>query len=101
MSEAGHQRRDKLWRNVSELKNGLSALGVTNESRSPIIPIIIGDEGAAVEMSRQLHERGIFVPAICFSTVPKGKARLRVTVTAAHEPADIEQFLKEFGELAR
>src|SRR5207249_7102143 len=51
MSEAGHERRDRLWRNVSELKNGLSALGIQNESRSPIIPIIIGDETAAVELS--------------------------------------------------
>ena len=101
MSEDGHQRRDRLWRNVSALKNGLSAVGVANESRSPIIPIIIGEEGAAVEVSRQLQERGIFVPAIRFPTVPKGKARLRVTVTAAHEMADIERFVKEFGDLAR
>ncbi len=101
MSEDGHQRRDQLWRNVSAMKNGLSAAGMANESRSPIIPIIIGEEGAAVEISRQLQERGIFVPAIRFPTVPKGKARLRVTVTAAHQQADIEQFLKEFGDLAR
>jgi len=101
MSEEGHERRDRLWRNVSALKNGLSAVGVQNESRSPIIPIIIGEESAAVEVSRRLQERGIFVPAIRFPTVPKGKARLRVTVTAAHEPADIERFLKEFGDLAR
>ena len=101
MSEEGHQRRDQLWRNVSELKNGLSALGVQNESRSPIIPIIIGDEAAAVEASRQLYERGIFVPAIRFPTVPKGKARLRVTVTALHESRDIARFVQEFSGLAR
>jgi 8-amino-7-oxononanoate synthase len=101
MSERGQERRDRLWRNVSLMKNGLSALGIQNESRSPIIPIIIGDEGAAVEASRRLYERGIFVPAIRFPTVPKGKARLRVTVTAAHEQSDIEQFLTEFGGLTR
>ena len=101
MSEDGHRRRDQLWRNVSALKNGLSTVGVTNESRSPIIPIIIGEESAAVEISRQLQERGILVPAIRFPTVPKGKARLRVTVTAAHELPDIERFVKEFGDLAR
>jgi 8-amino-7-oxononanoate synthase len=101
MSEEGHRRRDQLWRNVSELKNGLSALGIQNESRSPIIPIIIGDEDAAVETSRQLYQRGIFVPAIRFPTVPKGKARLRVTVSAAHTQQDIASFLKEFRDLAR
>ena len=93
MSDEGHQRRDQLWRNVSQMKNGLSAAGVTNESRSPIIPIIIGDENKAVEVSRRLQERGILAPAIRFPTVPKGKARLRVTVTAAHTSTDIQECL--------
>jgi len=101
MSEHGQERRDRLWRNVSLMKNGLSALGIQNESRSPIIPIIIGDEAATVETSQKLYARGIFVPAIRFPTVPKGRARLRVTVTAAHEQPDIEQFLGEFGGLTR
>ena len=95
MSDAGHERRDQFWRNVSELKNGLSALGVQNESRSAIIPVIIGDEVAAVEMSRKLYAAGIFVPAIRYPTVPKGKARLRVTVTAAHSSQDIAKFLHD------
>lgn len=97
MSDAGHERRDQLWRNVSEMKNGLSKLGIQNESRSPIIPVIIGDETAAVEVSRKLHDAGIFVPAIRFPTVPKGKARLRVTVTAAHSSQDVAEFLRAVG----
>jgi glycine C-acetyltransferase/8-amino-7-oxononanoate synthase len=96
MSEAGHERRERLWRNVSELKNALSALGIQNESRSPIIPVIVGDENAAMEISAQLYERGIFVPAIRYPTVPKGKARLRVTVSAAHSPEDIREFHSAF-----
>jgi 8-amino-7-oxononanoate synthase len=101
MSEDGQKRRDLLWRNVSEMKNGLSKLGIENQSRSPIIPIIIGDEKKAVEISQKLYERGIFVPAIRFPTVPKGKARLRVTVTAAHTSEQIHAFLEAFGALAR
>jgi 7-keto-8-aminopelargonate synthetase-like enzyme len=101
MSDEGHNRRDQLWRNVSLMKHGLAALGVVNESRSAIIPVIIGDEAAAVETSRKLFERGVFVPAMRFPTVPKGKARLRVTVTAAHQQQDMETFLKEFGAIAR
>ncbi len=101
MSDDGHQRRDKLWRNVSEMKNGLSKHGIQNESRSPILPVVIGDETATMERSQKLFEQGIFVPAIRFPTVPKGKARLRVTVTAAHESADVTRFLKEFSESAR
>lgn len=97
MSDAGHARREALWRNVSELKNGLSALGVQNESRSPIIPIIVGDEQAAMDLSGKLYEQGIFVPAIRYPTVPRGKARLRVTVSAAHSAADIQQFLRDYA----
>ena len=97
MNDAGHERRDRLWRNVSELKHGLAKLGIQNESRSPIIPVVIGDEQAAMDLSAKLYERGVFVPAIRYPTVPKGKARLRVTVTAAHTSEDIEKFLHEFA----
>ncbi len=99
MSDAGHQRRDKLWRNVSEMKNGLAQLGIENQSRSAIIPIIIGDESAAVELSRKLYDHGIFVPAIRFPTVPKGKARLRVAVTAGHTEADVGELLRAVGAI--
>lgn len=99
MSQEGHRRRDQLWRNVSELKHGLSAHGFANESRSAIVPIIIGDEAAAVETSRQLYQAGIFVPAIRYPTVPRGKARLRVTVTAAHGGEDLRRFLEVFAAL--
>ena len=100
MSDAGNGRRDQLWRNVSEMKNGLSTLGIQNESRSAIIPIVVGEVTSAVEMSRKLFERGVFVPAIRFPTVPRGKARLRMTVTAAHESTDIARFLEVFNDLA-
>jgi 8-amino-7-oxononanoate synthase len=96
MSDAGNDRRDRLWRRVSELKNGLA---IPTESRSPIIPIIIGDEQAAMDLSGKLYERGIFVPAIRYPTVPKGKARLRVTVSALHSSEDVAMFLREFNAL--
>jgi 8-amino-7-oxononanoate synthase len=99
MSDDGRKRRDQFWRNVSEMKNGLSKLGIQNESRSGIIPVIIGDEGTAVEMSRRLYEQGIFIPAIRYPTVPRGKARLRVTVTAGHAAEDIERFLAVVGAI--
>ena len=99
MSREGHERRDRLWRNVSELKQGLSSLGIQNDSRSPIIPIIVGGEAETMELSAKLFERGIFVPAIRFPTVPKGKARLRVTVTAGHTERQIQEFLKGFDSV--
>ena len=104
MSVNGQRRCNKFWRNVCQMHDGLSARGIKclpAGENSPIIPLIIGSETAAVEMSQQLFERGIFVPAIRFPTVPKGKARLRITVSAAHSAKDIQTFLKEFGDLSR
>ena len=88
MSPAGAQRCDRLWENVR-------ALG----AHSPIHPVIVGEERAAVELSDKLLAAGIFVPAIRYPTVPKGKARLRVTVSAAHAAADVQQFLKVYATL--
>jgi 8-amino-7-oxononanoate synthase len=90
MSDAGAQRRDQLWKNVR-------ALG----AQSAIHPIIVGDERAAVELSGKLFDAGIFAPAIRYPTVAKGKARLRVTVSAAHTADDVQQFLKIYATLAR
>ena len=90
MSDAGAQRRDRLWDNVR-------ALG----AQSAIHPVIIGDERAAVAQSGKLLDEGIFVPAIRYPTVPKGKARLRITVSAEHTAAEIarlKQLLVAVGQ---
>lgn len=101
MSPAGHARRDQLWRNVSLLKHGLAAVGIPNTSRSAIIPIIVGDETKALQLAQTLLDAGIFVPAIRYPTVPRGKARLRVTVTAVHSSDDIQTFLSALAEALR
>ena len=87
MSDDGAQRRDRLWDNVRTLG-----------AQSAIHPVIVGEERAAVELSGKLFDAGIFVPAIRYPTVPKGKARLRVTVSAAHTTADVQQFLKVYAK---
>ena len=87
MSDYGAQRRDRLWDNVRTLG-----------AQSAIHPVIVGEERAAVELSGKLFDAGIFVPAIRYPTVPKGKARLRVTVSAAHTTADVQQFLKVYAK---
>jgi len=82
----GRQRQARLWENVR-------ALGAA----SPIHPVIVGDEAKAVELSRQLFEQGIFVPAIRYPTVAKGKARLRVSVSAGHTDQDIRRLHDAIG----
>jgi 8-amino-7-oxononanoate synthase len=84
--DEGQQRQERLWQNVR-------TLGAT----SPIHPVIVGEEAKAVDLSRQLSEQGIFVPAIRYPTVAKGKARLRVTMTAGHTTEEIERLRHELA----
>jgi 7-keto-8-aminopelargonate synthetase-like enzyme len=93
-SAAGEQRRNKLWANVEAFHRdakleGKSGVSERRHKPSAIIPIIVGDEARALKIAAALREQGIFIPAIRFPTVAHGQARLRVTISAAHEAADI------------
>ena len=90
----------KLWENIRQVHEGLTKLGFSiPQPESAIIPIIFGDEKKALEAFETLLKQGLFVPAVRYPTVPKGKARLRVTVSAAHTPQDIQALLKAFRTL--
>ena len=59
------------------------------EAVSPILPVLLGAESRALKAAELLRGQGIFIPAIRYPTVARGKARLRVTITAAHTGEDI------------
>jgi 8-amino-7-oxononanoate synthase len=83
-SHTGDQLRDALWRNYEELT--VKMTGPRPESaRSAIVPIIVGLEEKALSLSEQLIGQGFLVPAVRFPTVARGSARLRVTLSAAHQ----------------
>jgi 7-keto-8-aminopelargonate synthetase-like enzyme len=94
--ELGDRRREQLWRNVDALR---AALHITSGHVSPILPIVIGDNARALELSARLLERGWHVQAIRPPTVPAESARLRITVSAAHEPETIQAFAADLLEL--
>lgn len=89
---AGRALRETLWTNVRLLTSPLTSR--SSPFGSAIVPVIIGGEAEAVELSAMLRERGFFVPAIRYPTVARGAARLRITLTAAHTPDDIEQLVQ-------
>jgi 7-keto-8-aminopelargonate synthetase-like enzyme len=66
---------------------------------SAILPVILGDETAAVAVATKLREQGFFVPAIRYPTVARGSARLRITLTAAHAVEDIEALIRALREI--
>jgi 8-amino-7-oxononanoate synthase len=67
---------------------------------SAIVPVILGENEAALAASSALQERGFLVPAIRYPTVPRGSARLRVTLSAAHRTEDIDALKKALGEVS-
>jgi 8-amino-7-oxononanoate synthase len=95
----GDRRRELLWRNVEVLR---SALGRdAGELASPIFPVLVGDNRRALAISAALLERGWHVQAIRPPTVPEHGARLRVTVSAEHEPDTLERFAADLKTTLR
>ena len=87
--DLGEDRRRALWANIRAFDD---ALGIEIPSQSAIIPKIIGDSQAALDLSEQLEmEHGLLVPAIRFPTVPRGSARLRISLSALHSREQISR----------
>jgi len=93
---------DRLWENSSYFKAEMQRLGFdTGSSTTPITPVMLGEAPLAQQFSRELFEAGAFAMAIGFPTVPRGKARLRVMISAAHARADLDQGLEAFAQVGR
>jgi 8-amino-7-oxononanoate synthase len=99
-SPEGKDLREKLASNIAGFQSALnrnesfsfsssSSSSNIDATRTPIIPIILGEEQKALDAAAKLREQEIFVPAIRYPSVPRGSARLRVTLTAAHSREDI------------
>ena len=85
------KRRNQLWENTEYMTRSIKNMGFdTMDSCTPIIPILIKDSDAAVEFSKRLFEEGIYVSAIRPPTVPRGQARLRLTVMATHTQEQLD-----------
>ena len=88
---------DKLWANVDYLRKGFTELGFDiGHSETPIIPVMIGDEDLAKKFSARLFEEGVFASPIVFPMVARGKARVRVIVSASFSQDDCDAGLDAF-----
>jgi len=93
--EAEPERRARLWHLRDRLHEGVRRIGFdTRDSRSPIIPLLVGDADLALSLSNDLLAQGVYAPAIRPPTVPVGASRVRMSVTAGHSPAQIDQVLE-------
>ena len=88
---------DRLWDNAKYFKAEMKRLGFnTGVSTTPITPVMLGEAPLAQQFSREMFEAGVFAMALGFPTVPQGKARIRVMISAAHAQADLDQGLEAF-----
>ncbi|MGZ4208400.1 MAG: glycine C-acetyltransferase [Actinomycetota bacterium] len=95
-------RIERLWANTRYFQDGLHALGFdTGASETPITPVIVGEDRAAAEFARRLWDDNVFCPAIVFPTVPRGRARVRAILTAAHTTTDLDRALEAFEHAGR
>ena len=101
-SQQEHWRREKLAELIAHFRQGAKALGYTlMPSQTPIQPLLIGSDEDALALSEALRESGFLITAIRPPTVPEGEARLRVTLSAAHEVDDVDALLAGLKRVAR
>ncbi len=93
---------DRLWENARIFKEEMAKLGFdTGKSMTPITPVMLGEAKLARTFSQKLYEKGIFAMALGFPTVPRGLARIRVMISAAHTQEDLEQSLAAFASVGK
>jgi glycine C-acetyltransferase len=100
--EESTERVDQLWSNARFFQDEMRRLGFDlGVTETPISPVILGEEQLAQDFSRRLFEEGVFGTAIAFPTVPLGKARIRVMISAAHSQEDLEFGIEKFASIGQ
>jgi len=91
---------DRLWDNTRYFQGELRAMGYDlGATKTPITPVILGEEERAVAFSHGLSQRGVYAPSIAYPIVPRGTARLRVMISAMHERDHLDRALEAFRHI--
>ena len=102
MLSATTERRDRLEENTEHFRTAMTEAGFAiRPGVHPIVPIMLGEARLAATMADAMLERGIYVIGFSYPVVPKGQARIRVQLSAAHTPEHIEQAVAAFTEVGR
>ncbi len=94
--------RDKLWENTNYFRSEIVSLGFNIiPGNHPIVPVMLPDESKATQMAEEMNRRGIFVVGFSFPVVPRGEARIRVQISAAHTREHLDGALRQFAVVGR
>ena len=92
----------RLWDNADYFKQAMKDLGFdVGHSQTPITPVMLYDAKVSTEFSKKLFEAGVFAQSIGYPTVPKGKARIRVMISASHSKEDLDFALEQFKRVGK
>ena len=92
----------KLWVNADYFKEEIKNLGFDiGKSETPIVPVMLGDAKIAQEFSKRLFEEGVFAKAVGYPTVPEGKARIRVMISATHTKTHLTKAINAFKKVGK
>jgi 8-amino-7-oxononanoate synthase len=96
------ERRERLHRNTQKMLKGFKELGFnTGQSKTPIIPLMVGDDHKAFVMTKMLHDRGVFANVAVSPAVPNGKALIRTSYMATHTDEQLDRVLQVFEEVGK
>jgi glycine C-acetyltransferase len=99
MLSASTELRDRLMENTRYFRDKIASIGLdVLPGEHPIVPVMFGEAGPAVQMAEKLLEKGIYVIPFSFPVVPKGRARIRTQVSAAHSKEDLDMAIEKFDE---
>ena len=94
--------RETLWKNTLYFRSEMSSLGFDIiPGKHPIVPIMLRDEIKTVELAKAVNKKGLFVVGFSFPVVPRGEARIRVQLSAAHTKEQLDKAISIFGETAK
>jgi glycine C-acetyltransferase len=95
--ETGDELRARLRANTALFRSAMTAAGFDIlPGEHPIVPVMYGDAQAAVAAAQRMHEQGVYVVPFSYPVVPRGEARIRTQVSAAHTTDDIERAVAAF-----
>jgi len=96
--EASGERRERLAANTAWFRERLGQVGLeVLPGEHPIVPVMLGDENLAVRFSEELRSEGVLAVGFTYPVVPRGRARIRTQISAAHSDADLEQAVAAFA----
>ena len=96
------ERRERLWENTRFFSEGLRSIGFdTGDSRTPVVPVVVGEDMTALRMVHRLQEEGVFVNCVLSPATPPGRALIRTSLMATHSRAQLERALDAFEKVGR